>query len=138
MCAEMNEKVLTCRPIGYIRSPFTGREDTPKNRMEQPEAEAVLEICDEYREAMADMKAGEEYLVFFWFDRAGEVRQTVPMHGNGKMTGLFSTHAPARPNPIGLSKITIIKIEGLEIHFRGVDMFYGTPVLDIKSSGHDL
>lgn len=138
MSNAANEKVLTCRPIGYIRTPYSRREDTPKNRLEAPDVEAVLELSEEYLEAMADMKIGADYLVLFWFDRAGEVRQTVPMHGDGPMTGLFSTHAPARPNPIGVSKISVTKLEGSKVYFRGADMFDGTPILDIKSAGHDL
>jgi len=133
-----NEKTLICHPIGYIRSPYNTREDTPKNRNERPDEEASLEFNEEYREAMADMKVGEEYLVFFWFDRAGKTRLTVPIHGNGAMTGLFSTHAPARPNPIGLTKIVITRIEGLKVYFNGADMFDGTPILDVKSAVHDL
>lgn len=138
MSDTANKKVLTCRPIGTIHTPYSGREDTPKNRAEAPDAEAVLELSEEYREAMADIRPGQDYLVLFWFDRAGEVHQTVPMHGDGPLTGLFSTHAPARPNPIGLSKISVTKIEGTKVYFRGADMFDGTPVLDIKSAGHDI
>ena len=52
--------------------------------------------------------------------------------GNGPIKGLFSTHAPNRPNPIGVSTIRITEINGNVIKFNGVDMLNGTPVLDIK------
>jgi tRNA (Thr-GGU) A37 N-methylase len=52
--------------------------------------------------------------------------------GNGPIKGLFSTHAPNRPNPIGVSTIKITGIDGNVIKFNGVDMLNGTPVLDIK------
>ena len=50
------------------------------------------------------------------------------------MTGLFSTHAPARPNPIGVSIVEVVSIEDMTVYFLGADMLAGTPVLDIKSA----
>ena len=76
-------------------------------------------------------------MVLFWFDRSDNVEMTVPFHGESPMTELFSTHAPARPNPIGVSTINVTRIDGVKIYFTGADMFDGTPVLDIKSAGHD-
>lgn len=135
---ESSIKELICKPIGLIHSPYKGREDTPKNGKKYPNTEAILEILEEYTEGIKDMKVGQKFIVLFWFDRSGEVKLTVPFHGDGPMTGLFSTHAPSRPNPIGVSEITVKKIEGRNIYFTGVDMFDGTPVLDIKSFGHDI
>lgn len=134
---KLQVKQLICNPIGFIHSPYKDRSDTPKNGKEFPETEAVLEILEEYSEGMKDMKTGKKFLVLFWFDRNSDYKLTVPFHGDGPMTGLFSTHSPFRPNPIGISTITITNIEGRKIYFTGVDMFDGTPVLDIKSAGHD-
>jgi tRNA (adenine37-N6)-methyltransferase len=46
--------------------------------------------------------------------------------------GIFSTRAPKRPNPIGLSVVRLEKIEGTTIHISNVDIVDGTPLLDIK------
>ena len=128
-------KELICKPIGYISSPYKTREDTPKSGDEHPEQEAVMEILEEYAEAMADIQAGKSYEVLFWFDRIEKVKLTVPYRGVGPMMGIFSTHAPYRPNPIGASVISVTKIEGRSIYFTGVDMMDGTPVLDLKPAG---
>jgi tRNA (Thr-GGU) A37 N-methylase len=45
---------------------------------------------------------------------------------------LFSTRAPKRPNPIGISAVKLIKVEGAILHVENVDMIDGTPLLDIK------
>lgn len=137
METSKDRKTLSCKPIGYIYSPYKGKADTPKNGNERPDTEAVIELIDEYKEGMADMRPGEKFMVLFWFDRSDNVEMTVPFHGEGPMTGLFSTHAPARPNPIGVSTISVTRIDGVKIYFTGADMFDGTPVLDIKSAGHD-
>jgi len=46
--------------------------------------------------------------------------------------GIFSTRAPFRPNPIGLSVVELLGIEGNILHLDGVDILDGTPLLDIK------
>jgi tRNA (Thr-GGU) A37 N-methylase len=46
--------------------------------------------------------------------------------------GLFSTRAPKRPNPIGLSVVQLDKIEDGVLHIQNVDILDGTPLLDIK------
>jgi tRNA (Thr-GGU) A37 N-methylase len=45
---------------------------------------------------------------------------------------LFATRSPDRPNPIGLSAVQLLRIEGLILHVRGVDLLDGTPILDLK------
>ena len=125
-------KELICKPIGYIQSPYQKRETTPKSGDEYPDQEAMMEISEEYAEAMADMEAGKKYEVLFWFDKVPDVKLKVPFRGVGPMMGIFSTHAPYRPNPIGASVVTVTRIEGQRRYFTGVDMMDGTPVLDIK------
>jgi tRNA-Thr(GGU) m(6)t(6)A37 methyltransferase TsaA len=46
--------------------------------------------------------------------------------------GVFASRSPTRPNPIGLSVVRIKRIEGNVIHVSGLDVFDGTPLLDIK------
>lgn len=122
---------ITYHPIGIIRTAFTTRENTPRGAAAQ-NARGIIHMHPDYREAMADMHPGERYLVLFHFDRSQRYRQTVPIRGDGPMTGLFSTRAPNRPNPIGLTAVTIDAIEDTRITFHGADMMDGTPVLDIK------
>ena len=130
-----NTRELICRPIGYISSPYKDLRDVPRCGAEAPpDLEAFMEIDSQYAEAMNGMQAGKKYMVLFWFDRCGPVRQSVPYHRTGPVTGLFSTHAPARPNPVGVSVVTVTRIEGQKVFFTGVDMLDGTPVLDIKNA----
>ena len=134
---------LICRPIGYIRTPFASAGETPKAGVVKPEVEGCIELFAEYAEAAASMKVGKRYVVLFWFHEAKGYAQTVHWRGYGALMGLFSTRSPHRPNPIGLSTITVTGIEPpkaeqadepMRIWFTGVDMIDGTPVLDIKST----
>lgn len=125
-------KELICNPIGYIRSPYKTKDSTPISGAQFPEQEAVLEIKEEFAAAMADIEVGKSYEVLFWFHLVDDVKLQVPFRGVGPMMGIFSTHAPYRPNPIGATVVKVTKIEGRCIHFTGVDMTDGSPVLDIK------
>ena len=51
--------------------------------------------------------------------------------------GVFATRSPFRPNPLGLSCVSLERIdmddrEGPVIHVRGADLMDGTPIYDIK------
>ncbi len=127
----MDEEIIF-RPIGYIRSPYGDVNDMPKSPRESGDVEAEMIINEEYLESMSSMQAGEEYMVLFHFHKSKGFKQKVPFRGDGPIKGLFSTHAPNRPNPIGVTTVKIVEINGNIIRFTGVDMLDGTPVLDIK------
>ena len=120
------------KPIGYIHSQYEDVNDMPKSSNESMNEEAELIIDKKYLESMADIKANEEYMIIFYFHKSVGYKQSVPLRGTGPITGLFSTHAPNRPNPIGVSTIKIKEVESNKIVFNGVDMLNNTPVLDIK------
>ena len=59
-------------------------------------------------------------------------RLTVTPYMDDRPHGLFATRSPARPNPIGLSTVRLVGIEGTTLRIEDVDMLDGTPLLDIK------
>jgi tRNA-Thr(GGU) m(6)t(6)A37 methyltransferase TsaA len=46
--------------------------------------------------------------------------------------GIFAIRAPSRPNPIGLSVVRLLRVEGSRLFIRELDIVDGTPLLDIK------
>ena len=46
--------------------------------------------------------------------------------------GVFALHTPYRPNPIGVTVVDLLSVEGNVLRVRGLDALNGTPVLDIK------
>ncbi len=62
-----------------------------------------------------------------------ELRQ-VPflLRPQGHHVGLFAMRGPRRPNPIGLSLVRLVGLDGPRITFAGVDLVDRTPVLDLK------
>ena len=46
--------------------------------------------------------------------------------------GIFATRYPCRPNRVGLSLVSLLRVEGYRLDIQGIDMLDGTPLLDIK------
>ena len=55
-----------------------------------------------------------------------------------RRVGVFSSRSPVRPNPIGLSIVRIRDIVENKVYTSGLDVFDGTPLLDIKPHIKDL
>jgi tRNA (Thr-GGU) A37 N-methylase len=45
---------------------------------------------------------------------------------------VFALDSPTRPNPIGLTLVRLIKRNGRRLFVEGIDLFDGTPIVDIK------
>jgi len=55
----------------------------------------------------------------------------VPRH-YGVQRGTFALRSPARPNPIAMSVVRLVGIEGTTLKVVGLDCFDNTPLLDLK------
>ena len=119
--------------MGIVHSPFKGIEDCPmcgKDMM----AEGTVEVFPEYRDCMKCLREGMFIHLITWFDRSS--RDVMKTHPRRDMTvperGVFATRCPSRPNPIACTVVEITKIEENQIHVKGLDVFDGTPLIDIK------
>ncbi|WP_432736772.1 tRNA (N6-threonylcarbamoyladenosine(37)-N6)-methyltransferase TrmO [Maridesulfovibrio sp. FT414] len=121
--------------IGYARSDFKNRSETPKQGCEGG-IEAVLEIDEAYLEAMDGLKEGSEIILLTWMHAAD--RSYLKVHPRGDETrpkrGVFSTRSPDRPNPVGLHPVTITGIDGNKIRVHPLEAIDGTPLIDIKNA----
>ena len=125
------EMAIEYTPIGFVENKA---EDVPRH-WTVSDLEGILAIQPQYIEGLADLAVGQRIVVLFHFHRSGafskaELKQ--PKRGSGKIRSVFSICSPRRPNPIGMSVLEILAIDGGRIRVRGLDMFDGTPILDIK------
>jgi tRNA-Thr(GGU) m(6)t(6)A37 methyltransferase TsaA len=119
-------------PIGIIHTPFKTPENIPIQPSGGKDVEGVAVLRPDLAEALADVDGfSHVYLVYHLHRSKGYKPKVVPFLDTVER-GLFATRAPRRPNPIGISVVRVVRVEGNELHFRGVDMLDGTPLLDIK------
>lgn len=127
------EKQPKLRIIGVLHGDITSREDAPKNYSES-ERVGSLEIFPEYEEALDGIVSGQTIVVLFWLHQAA--RDILKVHPRGdtarKIRGVFATRSPARPNPIAISELKVLAVQGNRLEVLGLDILDGTPIVDIK------
>ena len=119
-------------PIGTVRSPYTDTTQIPKGRGAEHRAEGALEVLPRFEAGLQDIEGFSHLYVLWLFDRAQSFELLTTPPTDTTAHGVFATRAPRRPNPIGLTVVTLLWREGCKLHVRGVDMLDGTPILDIK------
>ena len=127
------EKQPKLQFIGVLHDDISSREDAPKNYSES-ERVGSLEIFPEFEEALDGIVSGQTIVVLFWLHQAA--RDILKVHPRGdmskKLRGVFSTRGPNRPNPIAISELKVLAIQGNRLEVSGLDILDGTPIVDIK------
>jgi tRNA-Thr(GGU) m(6)t(6)A37 methyltransferase TsaA len=124
--------MISLRPIGTIRSPFTETGEIPKGPGAQHDAEGILELRADLEPGLADIDGFSHLYVLWLFDRSEGFDLLAHPPLDDRPHGVFATRSPRRPNPIGLTVVRLLRREGPRLHVRGLDMLDGSPILDIK------
>jgi len=127
----MSEKRIILKPIGFVRTEAVGDEVKDKTRISQ------IVLHSELAEALDGIEDFSHLFVLFWLHEiSDEQRKTLKVHPRGRrdlpLLGVFATRTMFRPNPVGLTLVELVKVEGNVLTVRGLEAFDGTPVLDIK------
>ena len=134
------EKQFVFRQVGVVR---TKSSDDRVKETDQ-ELEASVEIFPEFQDALDGLDGFSHIFVLSYLhklrpDQIGplKVRPKRLLKAGLKAeelpwVGVFAIESPTRPNPIGLSLVKLIRREGTRLIVSGLDVFDGTPVLDVK------
>ena len=123
---------LNYRPIGIIHSPFKGREGTPIQPIGAIGVMAEVEIFPEYVEGLQDLEGFSHIILLYHCHLSRAYKLKVKPFLDDVERGLFATRAPARPNPIGMSLVRLMRIENATLFVQDIDIIDQTPLLDIK------
>ena len=122
---------IELEPIGYVR---TEADEVPRH-WTISDVEGMLIVEDKFLKGLKDIEAGQRIVVLFHFHKSQRFFDDLliqhPPHKDRPM-GVFSICSPKRPNPIGMSVVEVLAVNGPKICVRGIDMLDGTPILDIK------
>jgi tRNA-Thr(GGU) m(6)t(6)A37 methyltransferase TsaA len=117
--------------IGRVRTPWTNRDDCPKNGRES-DAVCTIELDQRYAAGLQDVESCSHLLVLYWMDKARrDLVLQAPRHYSERR-GTFALRSPVRPNPIAASVVRLLNIQGTRLSVVGLDCLDGTPLLDIK------
>ncbi|WP_424932846.1 tRNA (N6-threonylcarbamoyladenosine(37)-N6)-methyltransferase TrmO [Amaricoccus macauensis] len=117
--------------IGRIRTPWARREDCP--RQGSPDGpECRIEVFAPWVPALLGIEKHERLDILYWLDDARRDLVLQSPRRNGEPRGTFALRSPVRPNPIGLSRVDLVRVEGPALIVRGLDCRDGTPLVDVK------
>lgn len=121
----------TLRFIGRIRTPWTRREDCP--RQSAPDGPPChVEIFAPWVPALAGLDEYRDVELLYWLDRARRDLVVQSPNHTERTYGTFALRSPVRPNPIGTSLVRLLGIEGGVLTVSTLDCLDGTPLLDVK------
>ena len=118
-------------PIGVVH---TDADKVPRH-WTVSDVKGTLVIDKQYQKGLKDVQAGQQIVVIFHFHKnqifTPDFLIQKPPHRNQKL-GVFSICSPYRPNPVGMSVLEVLQVNGNIIDVQGLDMLDGTPILDLK------
>jgi len=137
---ESREKIVL-KPIGVVHTNVSDGQVKEEHR----EVEAVVEVFPEFEEAL-DGLDGYSHLFIMSYLHKLRPEQIGPLKMKPKRAvkrgfnleelptlGVFALDSPTRPNPIGLTLVRLLKRHGGKLFVAGIDLFDGTPVIDVKA-----
>jgi len=123
---------ITYSPIGVIHSPFKEPKGTPIQPKAAKGIEGMVEVFPQYEKGLKDIEGFSHIILIYHFHLSKSYSLEVVPFMDDKCHGLFTTRAPARPNPVGISVVRLIKVKENRLYIKDVDIVDGTPLLDIK------
>jgi tRNA-Thr(GGU) m(6)t(6)A37 methyltransferase TsaA len=122
--------VLT--PIGTVHSPINEKSENLPFQSFSSDVEGTIELNPEFELGLEGIEGFSHLFIVFYMHKNKRVKlKTVPLLEEEER-GIFGTRSPSRPNHIGVSTVRLISREGRKLKVKGLDVFDGTPVLDIK------
>ncbi len=119
-------------PIGVIQSPFKTKDECPIQGMVNPDSRGSVEVLEEYADGLQDIETFSHIILFYFFDRAGEVKLIRPTFLDDASHGVFASRHPCRPNGIGISIVRLLGRDKNILNIGGIDILDQTPLIDIK------
>jgi len=131
---------IVLKPVGVVHTPFS--EEEVKNSSSG--VEGIIEVFEEFSEGLDGIDGFSHLFVTAFLDRVNKEQRRVLKVRFRRLVkfgfkleelpqvGVFCSDSPHRPNPIAITIVEVVKREGRSLHVKGLDLFDGTPVLDLK------
>lgn len=128
MCMKIELKA-----IGTIHTPYIPSLPIPPQPVKDAPGEFWISLNPEFVEGLSELSSFRYITILYYLDKVTDPKLKInPPFASELEVGIFASRSPLRPNPIGLSVVELKGIEGNEILISGIDVFNGTPLLDIK------
>ena len=123
---------IVYRPIGILHTPFRDLAGMPIQPTGEASAPGTAQIFPAFTDGLKDLEGFSHVILLYHLHQVRRTDLRVVPFLDSEARGVFATRAPTRPNPIGLSVVRLLGVEGNVLHLGNVDILDGTPLLDIK------
>jgi len=135
MNGDYDSDRMCFHPIGYVIEGIP-KKDEELRRIIRSRYEFVskIKILDEYKDCLLGLEEFSHIIILWYAHQATHKPCRVRPMGRMDMplVGVFATRSSNRPNPICVSIVELISINGLDLEVKGFDAWTGSPILDIK------
>jgi tRNA-Thr(GGU) m(6)t(6)A37 methyltransferase TsaA len=104
---------------------------------------SLIRINNDFCPGLLRLEEHTHLDILYWFhlrdnEEHRKTLQVIPRrHGETTFRGVFASHSPSRPNPIGLTRVELLSIDECILTVKGLDAFENSPIVDIKPRSHD-
>lgn len=134
---------MNLKTIGHVRTDFPSKFGIPRQSCLVEGLQGCIVFEEHFRDPnyVRGLEQYSDIWLLWGFSQVPEhtYSPTVrpPRLGGNQRVGVFASRSPRRPNPIGLSRLKLERIEqtpdlGPVLYVAGVDMLDMSPVYDIK------
>ena len=123
---------MQIEPVGVVRSPVVDEVDADWGNVV-----STIEVVPRLAEGLDGLDGFSHLVVIFWmhrssFDPVRDLRRRPRGRADMPLLGIFAQRAKHRPNPIGVTAVRLLQVEGNVVRVHGLDAIDGTLVLDLK------
>ena len=122
---------ISLNSIGVIHSPFSDPAQAPI-QASRSTARGSVEVFQQFVSGLQDLDEFSHIFLLYLIACPQGYDLSVKPFLDDHEHGIFATRYPCRPNPIGLSLVRLLHVDGNRLDIEGIDMLDGTPLLDIK------
>ena len=143
---------IEIKPIGIIKNTISNpalvadktglfqnkdKDAVQKGFDETEEEISEIILRDDLKDAICGIEDYSNLVILYWgHGISKEARTLSKVHPMGDtnypLTGLFCTCSPARPNPVLMTVVKLLKTENNTLFVKGLDAINNSPVIDIK------
>ncbi|WP_417686253.1 tRNA (N6-threonylcarbamoyladenosine(37)-N6)-methyltransferase TrmO [Roseibium sp.] len=117
--------------IGSIETPWDDRHACPRSGGRSNEI-CTIHVDGRFAEGLKSVESCSHLIILYWMHEARRDLVVQAPAFDSTTHGCFALRTPVRPNPVSLSVVKLISVDGATLTVRGLDCLNGTPLIDIK------
>ncbi len=128
------DTAINLQPIGIVHN----KRSLPVDDHWSGGLVSIIELVAPYTaESLQGLDTFSHAEIIFHFDQVTESKivsgaRHPRNNPDWPAVGIFAQRGKNRPNRLGLTVVSVLKVDGRHLHVSGLDALDGTPVLDIK------